>query len=256
LENIAGMKSDNEKAVEEHFDGYAASHKWQDLYEKELNKDNVAFALRLDAYADLIRELQPGSVLDLGCGSGDYLPVIPAQTRYHGVDISAVMIRSVQEKIDQLPPERRAHTSCEVAAISEMSANTAYDFILASGFVEYFDDVAPIVEKMAALTNREGYVATQVPNRLYYKFEGVRHWQSEGKAFRHHRMTREECDEIHADVGLEKVRGFYFDHLYFPKSRKWFPKLHYILDSRFAKLTPENFSRKFATGYLGLYRKP
>lgn len=177
------------------------------------------------------------------------------QIRYHGVDISPEMIRSLQEKIDRLPPARRALATCEVAALSEMDTQTKYDFVLASGFIEYFDDLGPVVKKMAELAVPGGYVATQVPNRLYYKFKGVRHWQSAGKSFRHHRLTREECDAVHLEAGLEKVRGVYIDHLYFPKARKLFPGLHYALCRRFGAVTPEFFSRRFATGYLGLYRK-
>jgi len=251
------MTGSTEKAVEQHFDDYAARHKWQDLYEKALNKDNVAFAVRLDAFVEMIRDCHPASVLDLGCGSGDYLGALPSdRIRYHGVDISAEMIRSVQAKIGQLPAGRRALATCEVATLSELPTKTRYDFVMASGLIEYFEDVGPPVRKMAELATSGGYVATQVPNRLYYKFKGIRHWQSEGKPFRHHRMTREECDAVHLEAGLQKVRGFYIDHMYLPKSRKWFPKLHYRLCTRFDASTPEFFSRKFATGYLGLYRKP
>lgn len=43
------MQSSNEQVVAQHFDEYAASHRWQDYYEKNVNKDNVAFLIRLDA---------------------------------------------------------------------------------------------------------------------------------------------------------------------------------------------------------------
>ena len=84
----------------------------------------------------------------------------------------------------------------------------------------------------------------------------MRHWQSPGKPFRHQRVTREECDAAHEAAGLEKVRGFYLDHMYFPKARKWFPRIHSSLCDRLDESTPEPFSRKFASMYLGLYKKP
>lgn len=251
------MDLPEETAVKAHFDQYAASHRWQNLYERSLNKDNVSFALRLDAYADLLRELRPASVLDLGCGSGDYLVAMPSdRTRYHGVDISPEMIQSLKDKIAGLPEARRAVTTAEVVAISEMDVAQKYDFLLASGFVEYFEDMEPIVRKMAELTTPGGYVATQVPNRLYRKHKGLRYWSSPDKNFRHHRLTGEELDEVHAKAGLQKVRGFYIDHEYFPKSRKLSPRLFRALNRRFTYSTPEWFSRRYASGYIGLYRKP
>jgi predicted TPR repeat methyltransferase len=251
------MDLPEETAVKAHFDQYAASHRWQNLYEKSLSKDNVSFALRLDAYAELLRELNPASVLDLGCGSGDYLIAMPsARTRYHGVDISPEMIQSLNEKIAELPEDRRAVTTAEVAAISEMDVAKKYDFILASGFVEYFEDMEPVVKKMVELTTSGGYVATQVPNRLYRKHKGLRYWASSSKSFRHHRLTGEELDEVHEKAGLKKVRGFYIDHEYFPKSRKLSPALFQSLNRRFTYSTPAWFSRRYASGYIGLYRKP
>jgi 2-polyprenyl-3-methyl-5-hydroxy-6-metoxy-1,4-benzoquinol methylase len=251
------MSNSNQQAVAQHFDDYAARHVWQDHYERGVNRHTVAYALRLDAYAQLLRELQPTSVLDLGCGSGDFLAVLPSSAaRYHGVDISAEMIRAVQEKIDQLPAESQAYTTCETCALEAFKPRGMFDFVLASGLIEYFEDVGPVVKTMADIVAPGGYVATQVPNRHYYKFKGIRHWQSEGKSFRHHRMSREECDTVHREAGLEKVRGYYLDNLYLPKLRKWLPKIHYFLCSHFDASTPEFFSRKFATMYLGLYRKP
>jgi 2-polyprenyl-3-methyl-5-hydroxy-6-metoxy-1,4-benzoquinol methylase len=251
------MAETNELGVREHFDEYAATNRWQDLYEKDLNRDNVSFALRLDAFVDFVKQTNPGSVLDLGCGSGDYLLVLKSEgITYHGADISPEMITSLQKKIDALPEDERKRASCEVVALSEMDTKTKFDFVLASGFTEYFEDIDEVALKMAELTKSGGHIATQTPNRTYFQFKGIRHWQSEGKPFRHHRLTREELDEAHVKAGLEPVGGIYIDHQYFPKSRKWFPRLHYWLNDNFSASTPEFISRSRASGYVGLYKKP
>jgi ubiquinone/menaquinone biosynthesis C-methylase UbiE len=68
-----------------HFDSYARA--WHD------RMSNHVYAMRYRGVKRVISNLSIESVLDVGCGTGDYAQLFdPHRTRYLGIDISDGMI--------------------------------------------------------------------------------------------------------------------------------------------------------------------
>jgi len=241
--------------IQQHFDEYAITHEWQSYYEKGLNSGNCNFHLRFNAYKRIVEQYSPETLLDLGCGSGDFLSLcINSETMYHGVDFSKEMIASVNQKIQKLPEEVKKRFSCEQGTVESMKNDVQYDFVLASGLLEYFEDLKPVATIMHQSTKSGGLLAVQVPNSEYYRWHNKEQKINEKKNFLHHRITKDECDSLFTSLGYRLVKGHFVNHIYFPLSLK-FPKLYVFLSDFLGPVTPEFISRRFASMYIGVYQK-
>ncbi len=192
-----------------HFDDYAKSHRWQDYYDNGLNSDNCNFYLRFEAFKKIVRDMFPKKVIDLGCGSGDFLSFfIYSDTYYHGVDFSHEMVRAVKKKIEDLPESIRHRFSCEQEDFITMEISEKYDFLLASGFLEYFDNLKMVAKKMHDLTETNGYVLVQIPNVEYYRWRNKKQIVNPDKQFTHNRITKDECDHLFSEEGFRLINGY------------------------------------------------
>ena len=238
-----------------HFDDYAKSHRWQDYYDNGLNSDNCNFYLRFEAFKKIVHDMFPKKVIDLGCGSGDFLSFfIYSDTYYHGVDFSHEMVRAVKKKIEDLPESIRHRFSCEQEDFITMEISEKYDFLLASGFLEYFDDLKMVAKKMHDLTETNGYVLVQIPNVEYYRWRNKKQIVNPDKQFTHNRITKDECNHLFSEEGFRLINGYFVNHTYFPYLRM-FPYVYVFLNRILSTITPEVYSRLYASMYLGVYQK-
>lgn len=247
------MNDSRRPGVEEHFDDYARTGRWQALYQG-INRKNFPFLLRLHWYRDRLRERAPASVLDIGCGSGDFIGALPRGTRrYLGLDLSAKMVDATRAVIAQLPAGRRGNFDAVQASFLEYAGKERFQFVIASGLIEYFEELPPVVARFADAIEPDGCVAVQVPNREFFRWQGVALADEQDKGFRHHRISGEECDRLMRDAGYDKLRGDYINHFYWRFSGR-LPRLHILLDKLLRGVTPRAVSRRRASMYCGLYR--
>ncbi|MDG2228974.1 MAG: class I SAM-dependent methyltransferase [Gammaproteobacteria bacterium] len=249
------MSSNIKPNVEEHFDDYASTGRWQALLREKVDSNNFPYIIRFDWYKDIMNTLLPDSVLDVGCGSGDFVTIVPNSiSRYKGMDISEQMLVATKDIIDKLPQAEQEKYSLVQSSFETYEDSQDYDFILASGFLEYFVELKPIIEKLYQLTSDNGHLAIQVPNREFFRWKGIALAKENDKGFSHHRISGSECDQLMAEAGYTKVQGDYINHYYYPYKRI-FPKLHIIFDKLLSPYTPVSFSRKRASMYCGVYKK-
>jgi SAM-dependent methyltransferase len=245
----------NNPSVEQYFDDYAETGSWQSLYSNKVSKKNFNFIIRLNWYREVISTLLPKSVLDIGCGSGDFISIIPNSTElYRGVDLSEQMVVATQKIIAQLPKDRQKHFLAEKSDIKNYQGKDNFDFVLASGFLEYFDDLQPVVNRLYELTAVNGYLAIQVPNREFFRWKGISRVEEKNKGFKHHRISADECDALMKAAGYEKIQGDFINHFYY-RFTSAFPRLHIVLDRVLRKVTPKALSCVRSSMYCGVYKR-
>jgi len=126
--------------TKELFEIAAETGDWPSKYQST-NFANYNFITRRKSVESILNgDLFP-SVLDLGCGTGDYFEVLAkVSERYVGVDFSQSMIKQARLRYADSPanPQFR-ESSAEALPFDDNS----FDLVCAIGFIEYFDN--PII---------------------------------------------------------------------------------------------------------------
>lgn len=241
--------------VKNHFETYASTGKWQSLYSKNINSNNFPFFLRIKWFEKIINKISPDNILDVGCGSGDFIPIIPTTiSSYLGIDLSMSMIKSANIIIKEFPKNIQKKFQAHQTEFMSFNPKKKYDFILSSGFLEYFENLKEVCQKLYKLNNKNSYLAIQVPNREFYRWKGISLEKKSDKGFAHYRISKEECDEILKSVGYKKISGEYINVFFFNYSHK-FPRLHVLLNRLLNNLFSDNFLKRRSSMYCGLYKK-
>ena len=136
--------------IRTHFDSYAPT--WHDRLA------NHVYAMRYRAVQRMVANLSPRSVLDVGCGTGDFVQLFdPSRTHYLGIDISANMIAEC----------RRLFPSHEfkVADGDSIDApDASVDLVLSIGVLEYLQDPVSHLKELVRVTRPGGHIIVTVPN--------------------------------------------------------------------------------------------
>ena len=134
--------------IEKHFNEYAQF--WHDklkIYTFEARRKGVIHLSKKGSYV---------SVLDIGCGTGDYAPFFDSRF-YLGLDISDKMI----EKARELYPEYDFRKSdAEKTGLN----SSEWDLVLSIAVFEYLDDPEPHMSELARLVKVGGRVIIAVQN--------------------------------------------------------------------------------------------
>ncbi len=99
-----------------------------------------------------------GSLLEVGCGSGDLLASLGAE-REVGVDTSPAMIESARRK--------HPHLELHVAAAEEFDLDATFDTILLSDLTQYAADLVAVFRRVAAHSHPQTRVVVQSYSRLW-----------------------------------------------------------------------------------------
>jgi SAM-dependent methyltransferase len=133
-----------------HFDSYART--WHERLK------NHVYAMRYRAVHRMVAHQSFGSVLDVGCGTGDFAQLFdPARTHYVGIDISERMIAESR----RLFP---AHQFKVADGDSIHAANESVDLVLSIGVLEYLPDPLSHLTELARVTKPGGAIIVTVPN--------------------------------------------------------------------------------------------
>lgn len=119
---------------------------------------NHVYAMRYRAVEQVIAPLRAASVLDIGCGTGDYAQLFdPARVDYLGVDISEKMV----EECQRLFPNHRFAVA-DGDAIDAPSDSV--DLVLSIGVLEYLPDPVAHLRELVRVTKPGGSIVAAVQN--------------------------------------------------------------------------------------------
>jgi ubiquinone/menaquinone biosynthesis C-methylase UbiE len=140
----------HKQLLKTHFDSYAPV--WHDRM-----ADHV-YAMRYRAVARMIPSGPIESVIDVGCGTGDYAQLFDARrTRYLGIDISENMVAECRRLF---PAHHFKVADGDVIDAPQAS----YDLVLSIGVLEYLTDPAQHLGELARVAKPGGSVIVAVPN--------------------------------------------------------------------------------------------
>jgi ubiquinone/menaquinone biosynthesis C-methylase UbiE len=136
--------------IRTHFDSYAPT--WHDRL------TNHVYAMRYRAVERMVANHSFASVLDVGCGTGDFVQLFdPRRTRYLGIDISENMIAECR----RLFP---AHEFKVGDGDSLDAPDGSVDLVLSIGVLEYLKDPDSHLKELARVTKPGGHIIATVPN--------------------------------------------------------------------------------------------
>ena len=183
------MKSDKNEQVNVFFDGY--SEKWDSLYGKERKKDPLSkFAdevlravikKRLSTSLKLSNTEKIKTVLDAGCGSGQYVVEFAKQGKQvTGLDFADSMLQIAKKSICD---QKLKGVDFIHADFVDHKFSQKYDLICAMGFFDYQEDPVSVLKKMCQLSNYEIYASfpkahgiLAVQRRIRYKLRSCPLW--------------------------------------------------------------------------------
>ena len=107
-------------------------------------------------------DVEPATVIDLGCGPGNSTQVLAARwpaARVVGLDNSAEMIASARDAY----PDRE----WELGSIGEWSAEEPFDVVFSNAALQWVPDHAELVPRLFEQVAPGGALAFQIPSRTY-----------------------------------------------------------------------------------------
>ena len=195
--------NDQRELVERHFDGFSAS--WADLYTGGVPFQRYNFLIRRQQVLTLLG--QPGGrVLDVGCGSGDYIPsLLEVADEVVGVDSVPAMIDKAARLRDELPEPDRVQLA--VGDVTQLDyPDQHFDAIIGVGLVEYMDSVTPVFAELCRVLRPGGTLVLTFPNILspFMVYETFTTW------------ARRQARSVRARLGGPEVEPRYVHHHFLP----------------------------------------
>lgn len=126
------------------------------------NEDYVSFLVN-----NVWKIREPVTVLDCGCGYGMLgmllMPLLPAGSRYVGVDFTKTMI----EAAEQCFGEMGIQAQFVLSNVMEYRPAHSYDLVISQGVLRHVDDGQAFLRKMASFTKDGGLLVSIECNREF-----------------------------------------------------------------------------------------
>jgi ubiquinone/menaquinone biosynthesis C-methylase UbiE len=169
-------------------------------YQRQIDK-------RARLVTDILTDLTPSSILDLGAGDGRIsLPFACATTALTLVDISERMIALARNNMLRGQEQYVNFVLQDVMTISE---STHFDVILCLGVLAHVADPQACIEKMARLLAPGGVVIVQLTDtdtmlgRMEYFLTG---WGRTHRGYKFNRLSSDMITRSFRDLGLNLVQ--------------------------------------------------
>jgi len=129
----------------------------------EQYESDLRMVLRHGEIARVLRGLPPNSrALDLGCGVGHILRILPSGFEVFGVDYSTESLALAQS---HLPDKTRL---LNTSAYALPFRNRSFDLIICLEVLEHLDDDDRAVAEIARILRPNGHLITSVPGSYYF----------------------------------------------------------------------------------------
>ncbi len=122
--------------------------------------------LRYPEIADVIVQLRPRRLLDMGCGSGYLAKLLKAGVPglvVHGVDISSVALERARDHLDQIWQVDLDKNDMPVSS-------EQYDTVTCIEVLEHLYDPDHAMREIARVLAPGGYTVVTVPNLAYWRY--------------------------------------------------------------------------------------
>lgn len=173
----------------------------------------------------VLRYLSPTghSLLEVGCGTGDFVAAIPS-SRSLGIDVSPQMIARAKEN----HPGHRF----QVGDIEKLELDETFDTVILSDLIGHLDDIWSAFENLQSVTTPESRIILTHFNHLW---EPVLRWAERlGLMMRQdyqNWLSLDDLENLLRLTGFEVLRKEH--HLLLPK---WIPLVSYLANRFLAKL--------------------
>ncbi len=117
----------------------------------------------------VLKDIEPKSVLDYGCGNGHALEYLKREwsgAKYTGIDISPVALKLAQAKV----PDGEFY---------EKISNQKWDLITIMGVAEHFENPTWTLYEIAKHLTPGGHIYLEVPNNLSYSPDPNEGWRAD-----------------------------------------------------------------------------
>ncbi len=166
--------------------------------------------LRLKTIVNMAKISEDDSVLDLGCGEGYCLTMLPKAKKIVGVDISRVALKRAKELID----ERGIDARVQFGDAQNLKMDEKFDKILCSEMLEHVPKPEKVMKNVYSLLNPKGLLVVSIPDELRIK-KIMSIIKKIGLSRILHAARKQEDYEWHLHEGsvpfLERISKGYFD---------------------------------------------
>ena len=166
----------------------------------------LAKSINLQSKKRLLYNNQPDvrSILDIGCGTGDFLDYLPNDLQKTGVEVSIKAAQIATKKGLQILGEIQEVTS-------------QYDVISLWHVLEHLHELSPTLATIKSHLKKEGLLIIAVPNYASYDAQHYKEFWAAYDVPRHlYHFTREDIQRLadHHDLEVVKILPQYLDAYY------------------------------------------
>lgn len=121
--------------------------------------------VRIQNTADILRELNPDSVLDVACGEGTLGKLIKKETSIMGCDISSKALEVADEYYQET-----AQIDVEADNLSGVFSEEPFEVVVCLEALEHLFDPGIALGKFHAVLESGGTLITSFPNYVHYRY--------------------------------------------------------------------------------------
>ena len=173
--------------------------------------------IRRDLVDSFVRPFSSSRILDIGCGTAEILPYLPASVEYWGYDISRPYIEAAKNRFGS-----RGHFHCGLLDQAALNELPKFDVVLAIGVLHHLDD--DVASKLLALARAAlsdgGRMITIDPCFAPQQNSIARYLISQDRG---QNVRDAQGYQRLACQTFPKVRGTL-------RHRRWIPYTHYIME--------------------------
>jgi ubiquinone/menaquinone biosynthesis C-methylase UbiE len=254
-------------SMKEFWDQVAQSGTWTSHYEGETNLHTYNFFTRREAVLKMLEgDGTFDRILDVGCGTGDYIQVASRHKgSYFGVDYSWPMINQARQ---QISGHGKQHLFLVGSGEDLPYQNNCFDLVMAMGYIEYFQEpFVPLREiqrilkpggilvmqshKRELFSNLDRFVIN--PLRSIFRRTSKRTDSQLPPMWVNKQYSQHQLDELLRGFGLVRIDYTFNNFFVFPRfMRRRFPHLYIRLSEVITQLCPR-FCGFLAANYIGKY---
>ena len=107
------------------------------------------------------------NLIDLGCGDGGLIDIIPSKIEYTGIDISPTQVSHAKKRVREIG--RKNAKIIEGDILNLQIRDNSYDISMLCDVVEHVLDPKKLLEEAKRITKKDGYIILGIPNEYLWE---------------------------------------------------------------------------------------